>query len=329
MTTAVQQSPAYVATLATMQAYTALQQAAQEALSGVTNTAITITSIERRSVTAADLARGLRNVYAELQFERPIDVHHSIVLFADASELAALFALEPVEGEDANLNAESLLGLGDIASSCVDTLASALTWLTPTPRAWLANLEPIAFDPTGSPQWSLPPLLAKGEPLYQIAIALAADGAPVCTLQALLAESGERAMLGLDAQNVVGSATGQAAHRQSAGAQASPVTAMPPSSAQVQAAQFSPLGPNQTASRGNGIDLIRDVPLKITVELGRASLTVREVLALGSGSVVELDRLAGEPIDVLVNDRLIAHGEVVIVDESFGVRITDLLQQPQ
>ena len=104
-------------------------------------------------------------------------------------------------------------------------------------------------------------------------------------------------------------------------------TSQPP--AAVQAVQFQQLGPDQPAGRGSNIDLIRDVQLRVSVELGHASLSVREVLALGNGSVVELDRLAGEPVDVLVNDQLIARGEVVIVDESFGVRITEIVRGKQ
>ena len=68
-----------------------------------------------------------------------------------------------------------------------------------------------------------------------------------------------------------------------------------------------------------------NVPLRVSVELGRSSMTVEAVLALGPGSVVELNKLAGEPVDVLVNDRLIARGEVVVVDENFGVRVTEVI----
>ena len=73
------------------------------------------------------------------------------------------------------------------------------------------------------------------------------------------------------------------------------------------------------------LDLILDVAMRVSVELGRSVMTVQELLALGPGSVVELDKLAGEPVDILVNDRLIARGEVVMVDENFGVRVTDIL----
>lgn len=77
------------------------------------------------------------------------------------------------------------------------------------------------------------------------------------------------------------------------------------------------------------IDMLMDVSMRVSVELGRSSLTVEEVLELGPGSVVELNKLAGEPVDILVNDRLIARGEVVVVDENFGVRITEIISPRQ
>lgn len=74
-----------------------------------------------------------------------------------------------------------------------------------------------------------------------------------------------------------------------------------------------------------GLDLLMDVPLRVTVELGRTRMQIRDVLELGKGSVVELDKLAGEPVDLLVNGKLIARGEVVVIDENFGVRVTDIV----
>src|SRR6185369_2737975 len=76
---------------------------------------------------------------------------------------------------------------------------------------------------------------------------------------------------------------------------------------------------------GGNIGLLLDVPLKLTVELGRTTKLVKEILALAPGAVVELDKLAGEPVDILVNEKLIAKGEVVVIDENFGVRITEIL----
>lgn len=85
--------------------------------------------------------------------------------------------------------------------------------------------------------------------------------------------------------------------------------------------------PPPEASRGSdrNIDLILDIPLKLTVELGRTKMLVSELLNLGQGSVVELNKLAGEPMEILVNDKLIARGEAVVVNEKFGVRLTDVI----
>lgn len=90
---------------------------------------------------------------------------------------------------------------------------------------------------------------------------------------------------------------------------------------------FSQIDPPAAAPAPSdrGVDLILDVALQVRVELGSTQMTVEEVLALGPGSVVELDRLAGEPVDIVVNDRLIARGEVVVVEENFGVRITEII----
>jgi flagellar motor switch protein FliN/FliY len=73
------------------------------------------------------------------------------------------------------------------------------------------------------------------------------------------------------------------------------------------------------------LDFILDIPLKLSVELGRTRLAIREILQLSQGSVVELSKFAGEPLEVLVNDRLIARGEVVVVNEKFGIRLTDII----
>ena len=73
------------------------------------------------------------------------------------------------------------------------------------------------------------------------------------------------------------------------------------------------------------LDLILDVPVTIAMEIGRTNISIRNLLKLSQGSVIELDRMAGEPMDVLVNGTLIAHGEVVVVNEKFGIRLTDVI----
>ncbi|HSX49401.1 MAG TPA: flagellar motor switch protein FliN [Cellvibrio sp.] len=85
---------------------------------------------------------------------------------------------------------------------------------------------------------------------------------------------------------------------------------------------------NETLKQPAGspdLDVILDIPVSISMEVGRTSITIRNLLQLNQGSVIELDRLAGEPLDVLVNGTLIAHGEVVVVNEKFGIRMTDVI----
>ena len=97
----------------------------------------------------------------------------------------------------------------------------------------------------------------------------------------------------------------------------------------VEAASTMPLNElqNEGAPRelGPELDLILDIPVTISMEVGSSSITIRNLLQLNQGSVIELDRLAGEPLDVKVNGTLIAHGEVVVVNEKFGIRMTDVI----
>ena len=95
----------------------------------------------------------------------------------------------------------------------------------------------------------------------------------------------------------------------------------------VQAAQFTNFGAATTGHMGPGNDLnmILDIPVQLTVELGRTRIPIKHILQLAQGSVVELEALAGEPMDVLVNGYLIAQGEVVVVNEKFGIRLTDIV----
>ena len=97
----------------------------------------------------------------------------------------------------------------------------------------------------------------------------------------------------------------------------------------VRMAQFAELTQAPTGQPGYNIDLLLGVNLQVAVEIGRTTLAIRDVLALTQGSIVELDKLAGEKVDVLINGRPIAQGEVVVVDENFGVRITDVVSRQQ
>jgi flagellar motor switch protein FliN/FliY len=125
---------------------------------------------------------------------------------------------------------------------------------------------------------------------------------------------------------------GAALAEQAAAAKPAAPTAPPPTVQQAPAAKPAPIFGNLAGTNANSagtpaqdIDLVLDIPVLMTVELGRTKLPIRHILQLAQGSVVELDGLAGEPMDVLVNGCLIAQGEVVVVNEKFGIRLTDII----
>ncbi|MNZ90852.1 Flagellar motor switch protein FliN [compost metagenome] len=96
----------------------------------------------------------------------------------------------------------------------------------------------------------------------------------------------------------------------------------------VQPVQFANFGnPQHVPVDETNLNLLLDIPLKVTVELGRTQKQIKDILELSQGSIIELDKLAGEPVDILVNNKLIAKGEVVVIDENFGVRVTDIVSQ--
>lgn len=102
---------------------------------------------------------------------------------------------------------------------------------------------------------------------------------------------------------------------------------MPGRNVNVQPAQFSNLGGSPVHVDETNLNLLLDIPLKVTVELGRTKKLIKDILEFSQGSIIELDKLAGEPVDILVNNKLIAKGEVVVIDENFGVRVTDIISQ--
>jgi flagellar motor switch protein FliN/FliY len=93
----------------------------------------------------------------------------------------------------------------------------------------------------------------------------------------------------------------------------------------VQSIQFPSLIPQLTTQEQGNISLLMDVYMEMTVELGRTRKLIKEILGMGEGTIIELDKLAGEPVDILVNHKLIAKGEVVVIDENFGVRVTEIV----
>lgn len=106
-----------------------------------------------------------------------------------------------------------------------------------------------------------------------------------------------------------------------------PMMGMPQQNINIQPAQFQSFAPDYSSIPGaENIGLIKDVPLEVTVELGRTQKRISDILDFAPGTIIELDKIAGEPVDVLVNGKLVAKGEVVVIEESFGVRVTDIIK---
>ena len=125
---------------------------------------------------------------------------------------------------------------------------------------------------------------------------------------------------GLGGTNMSGAQTGMGGTGMEAGG-----GGMPFGQTNVQAVQFANLTPHGGSQESGNIGLIMDVFMEMTVELGRTRKLIKEILAMGEGTIIELDKLAGEPVDILVNHKLIAKGEVVVIDENFGVRVTEIV----
>ena len=94
---------------------------------------------------------------------------------------------------------------------------------------------------------------------------------------------------------------------------------------ETRSAGFSELKKTDNISSAKNLDFILDIPLEVTVELGRTTMPIQDLLQLGQGSIVELNKIAGEPLEILINQKLIAKGEVVVVNEKFGIRLTDII----
>lgn len=93
--------------------------------------------------------------------------------------------------------------------------------------------------------------------------------------------------------------------------------------------EFADSQPGADSEQTPNLDVIMEIPVKLSMEVGSTNIPIKNLLKLGQGSVVELDRYAGDPLDVYVNGRLIAHGEVVVVNEKFGLRLTDVISQAE
>lgn len=248
-------------------------------------------------------------------------VLHIHAHFSECSDAPCLFVVGQQPGERAAAEKALLEALLGTAPETVDTsilptvqefgthlmqgLAIAfgnISGKTFTPEQVIARYEPIVFPPN---------FLTVDEAIITRFVVQVPDRPPI-SLSWLLTEHLARALLGMPeaAPDPLSTLAAEPA------APAYTPTATP--------APFNPFAEAEEAPERN-IDLLLDIPLEVSVELGRVTMLVRELLEVGTGSIVELQKAAGEPVEVLVNGRLIARGEVVVVEDNFAVRITEII----
>jgi flagellar motor switch protein FliN/FliY len=236
-------------------------------------------------------------------------------------EIPAAYIADLMIGQDgsnppASLTDLHLSAVSEVGSQMATAFAGALALATDK------NFTVTAADLEIQPDASLKSLgSSAGDPTVACDFQVTMEGIAPFILKALLSP---KFVQGLTSVGAVPAPAAVAAQ----GAGFTPGTSFPPVASgpvTVQPAQMTPMQQGSYTGGSGNLDLIMEVPLQITVELGRTLKTVREILALGSGSVVELEKLAGEPVDILVNEKPIARGEVVVIDENFGIRITEII----
>jgi flagellar motor switch protein FliN/FliY len=310
-------------------------------LSILTRKSVNLDKPSLQVVSGEDLAGSLpaELVDVKIDFTEGLRGEHSYLLdLGTAKAIAGLMMGQAgVEMDDAALSAvaEALSQMSGPVATEIGNLVSR-TVKTAPPDFQRAAREQARF-PQGEAIVKVEyPILVEGQPpsrlteLYslalvkEIAAALPAAGQPAAAAAGLAASFAQparpQAARGFTAPpSGAGMTFGQ-----SFGAAGNP--AVPPN---VQPVQFANLQGGGLPAESGNIGLLMDVFMELTVELGRTRKLIREILGIGEGTIIELDKLAGEPVDILVNHKLIAKGEVVVIDENFGVRVTEIVSPMQ
>ncbi len=243
------------------------------------------------------------------------------------SETSELFLNAAQEGLSQVVGAaftsmSGLLGGRRLLPENVSSALETETWLpfaggTPDDPSWVVSISVKIDGLDAFPLWLLLPMPVATKIAEEIEAALAPKEAPKPAAGQQQSSAASRAQ---GAKPPMPSMAASAAYE--------PPTygnIVDQSSVDVRPAEFIPLTQKAASGPASRIDLIADIPVRVTVELGRTRKNISDILNMTPGSVIELDKMAGEPVDVLVNSKLIAKGEVVVIDENFGVRITEIV----
>ncbi len=305
-----------------------LKQSALDGLSTTLDKKLEVSNISAGVVPAGSIAGQFQGMFVTISAELKMEdgsTAPAIVLVGE-DEASAMFNIAP-DGDENDYKAKleeavqtGLTDLSDFLTLSVSVNSGAQLQFGVNG----AELRNLAMAPLQLPAGMTGDVLS-------ISLPVSADGGPAMDVAYLMSVDALPAVLGAVDPLQAAAAPPAAARPAATAAKAQPSLTPLPTGPQeqrdsvVRPAQFASFANSADGGSMANIDLILDVQLRVTVELGRKLMSVRDILALGPGSVVELDKVAGEPVDVLVNDRLIATGEVVVADDNFGVRITDIV----
>jgi flagellar motor switch protein FliN/FliY len=306
---------------AALQGYLAGTVASQSAnLSTMTGATVTLSgpkvSSSNRDALVATLPDMVTAVKAD--FSAGFPGEHSFLLSEDtAKAIAALMNKE----ENIQLDEMAMSVIGEMAGTLVGTQITALTAKT--------GNKSIA---SGSPEAANVPKAAAALPAGEFPVAEyqldLGDGTPHQIWEVYgpsVAAEIAKALNAGPAPAASKPAAAAGASAQAAPAGGGGMGGFMGGPTNVQSVMYPNLMPQPTAQEAGNIGLIMDVYMEMTVELGRTKKLIKEILGMGEGTIIELDKLAGEPVDILVNHKLIAKGEVVVIDENFGVRVTEIV----
>ncbi len=310
---------------------------ASTALSQIINQQVTITTPVVDITTIGNLRKEFKvpNIVLEVEYTSGIVGRNVLVMKTiDASVIANLMMGGDGTVKEAELSEIEISAvqeamnqmIGSAATSMATMLSKGINISPPTSRIWNENTEPICFDITDD------------EPIIKVSFRMTIGSLVDSEIMQLIPIKTAKNMISImmgteeDIEIDYNINTKDDNKRESSQEvrkiQEKDIEKLN-EVVEVQRAEFTPLKEEAVYQSNRNIDLILDVPLEISVVLGRTKKTIKEVLSLGVGSLVELDKLAEEPVEILVNGKKVAYGEVVVVDESFGVRITSIVSNAE
>lgn len=316
------------------EAFLVALQSAGDALTNLLGEAVTLTveaSLVQMSEELVDAAED--RIAVPFQFGDGVQGEVTLVLGeATSLYMASLLLEEQVTDKTQAVAplAEAMNVMGATLAECIGALIEANVSYAVNPLTWIEQgtvpFEASASDPdeyivlevaidSGDMERSLAHFIVPLDVAEQLLTQLSrAAGEPV-------AQTAPSKAAPMQAMPVAGASTGGADPVATAGTKRAAPS--------VRAAEFTALGAAPLEAGNDNLGLLLDVPLRLTVELGRAEMQIRDILSLSKGQVIELDKLAGEPVDVYVNNKLIAKAEVVVMDENFAVKITHIISRTE